>query len=135
MNGENENKAIDRVIFCSDPRQIKGFNKRKHKHEVKTKRTKKTSLKEKMQTSKPIMDDMKERARSETSSVFNKAYQPGGQPIGKIGESVKIKIGGGNTETQSLRDAVEQSELFRPRSSLQPERALKKQQQYQRYQS
>lgn len=51
VNGTNRDK-IERVIFCSELRQIKGFNKRKHKHEVKTKRTKKTSLKEKMQTSK-----------------------------------------------------------------------------------
>lgn len=43
-----EKEKVERIIFCSDPRQIKGFNKRKHKHEVKTKRAKKTSLKEKM---------------------------------------------------------------------------------------
>lgn len=50
VSGEDR---VERVIFVSDPRQIKGFNKRKHKHEVKTKRTKKTSLKEKMQIAKP----------------------------------------------------------------------------------
>lgn len=45
---QQNNNKIERVIFCSDQRQVKGFKKRKHKHEVKTKRTKKTSLKEKM---------------------------------------------------------------------------------------
>ena len=63
---------FERIIFCSDPRQIKGFSKRKLKHDVKTKRTKKTSLKEKMQITKPmLMDDLKENRRrgSETSSV------------------------------------------------------------------
>ena len=56
--GANENiNKFERIIFCSDPRQIKGFSKRKLKHDVKTKRTKKTSLKEKMQISKPLMSD------------------------------------------------------------------------------
>jgi hypothetical protein len=66
-----EPEKIERVIFCSDLRQIKGFKKRKHKHEVKTKRTKKTSLKEKMQTSKPFMgnlSDLRTDKRSETQS-------------------------------------------------------------------
>lgn len=72
VNGEADSAdKIERVIFCSDPRQIKGFNKRKHKHEVKIKRTKKTSLKDKMQTLKPIIDDFKDRReRSETSSML-----------------------------------------------------------------
>ena len=62
--------SVDRVIFCSDPRQIKNFNKRKHKHETKSRRTKKTSLKEKMQAVRPMFEEGRER--SETSSVWNK---------------------------------------------------------------
>ena len=87
---KDEGRKFERVIFCSDPRQIKGFNKRKHKHEVKTKRTKKTSLKEKMQTSKPFLDDKKPPLRSgvsETSSVL----LPSTTSVLK--EPVKIKIG------------------------------------------
>jgi hypothetical protein len=70
-----EVEKVERVVFCSDPRQIKQFNKRKHKHEVKIKRTKKTSLKDKMQTSKHLLDDSFSRlgplgARgSDTSSI------------------------------------------------------------------
>ena len=65
--GEGNQNKIERVIFCSDHRQIKGFKKRKHKHEVKTKRTKKTSLKEKMQTSKPFLETLNNAKReSET---------------------------------------------------------------------
>lgn len=52
-------RKIERVIFCSDLRQIKGFNKRKNKHEGKITRTKKTSLKDKMQTSKRLMEQSK----------------------------------------------------------------------------
>jgi hypothetical protein len=66
VNGDRE--KIERVIFCSELRQIKGFNKRKHKHEVKTKRTKKTSLKEKMQTSKQMIEAGVERDRKSESS-------------------------------------------------------------------
>jgi hypothetical protein len=89
-------------MFVSDPRQIKGFNKRKHKHEVKTKRTKKTSLKEKMQITKPMMDDLKDRARSETSSVINKGHGRSGEP------ALKIKIGGG-MDTPSVEEGYSES--------------------------
>jgi len=74
-------------------RQIKGFKKRKHKNEVKTKRTKKTSLKEKMQTSKPFMgnlSDFRDR-RSDTQSRLsglNKNKDSRNEP-----SPVKIKIG------------------------------------------
>jgi hypothetical protein len=57
-----EKNKIERVIFCSDPRQIKGFKKRKQKHDVKTKRIKKTSLNKKMQITKPLVEsDYKDR--------------------------------------------------------------------------
>jgi len=53
-------------------RQIKNFNKRKNKHEGKITRAKKTSLKDKMHSSKQAnMEDLSMRdLRSETSSVF-----------------------------------------------------------------
>jgi hypothetical protein len=72
VNGDKD--KIERVLFCSDHRQIKGFNKRKHKHEVKTKRTKKTSLKEKMQTSKSMIfdgSDFRDRKSDSMSLRYN----------------------------------------------------------------
>ena len=68
---QSDNK-IERVIFCSDQRQVKGFKKRKHKHEVKTKRTKKTSLKEKMQTSKPFMEALNNAKRESETQSFTR---------------------------------------------------------------
>jgi hypothetical protein len=69
-----EERKVDRVIYCSDLRQIKNFNKRKNKHEGKITRVKKTSLKDKMHSVKQtiVTDDqhsIRDR-RSETSSVF-----------------------------------------------------------------
>lgn len=98
-DGNQEEEKIDRVIFCSDLRQIKGFKKRKHKHEVKTKRTKKTSLKEKMQTSKPFMSNLSDLRGaggdrpSETQSKISAGLPTKGN--NKQGEQspVKIKIG------------------------------------------
>jgi hypothetical protein len=94
-----EGEEVERIIFCSDPRQIKGFNKRKHKHEVKTKRNKKTSLKEKMQLQKANFDDFKDRnPRSETSSLFRQSRY--GAPAS--GTDTKIKIGNtGGFDSQS----------------------------------
>lgn len=67
--GDEESKKIERVIFCSDQRQIKNFNKRKNKHEGKITRVKKTSLKDKMHTSKQALDRLMRDRKSETSSV------------------------------------------------------------------
>jgi hypothetical protein len=69
-----EERKVDRVIYCSDLRQIKNFNKRKNKHEGKITRVKKTSLKDKMHSVKQALvnDDqqsMRDR-KSDTSSVF-----------------------------------------------------------------
>jgi hypothetical protein len=88
-----EHDKIERVIFCSDLRQIKGFKKRKHKHEVKTKRIKKTTLKQKMETSKPFMgnlSDLRER-RSETQSRLS-GFQKNKDSKAET-SPVKIKIG------------------------------------------
>lgn len=70
IEGPDKGK-VERVIFCSDQRQIKGFSKRKHKNDVKTKRTKKTSLKEKMQTSKLTYEDLKDKKSDVSFSIFN----------------------------------------------------------------
>ena len=88
-----EHDKIEKVIFCSDLRQIKGFKKRKHKHEVKTKRIKKTTLKQKMETSKPFMgnlSDLRER-RSETQSRLS-GFQKNKDSKTET-SPVKIKIG------------------------------------------
>lgn len=66
---------VERVVFCSDPRQVKNFNKRKHKHETKSRRSKKTSFKEKVKAAKPLFDDgggYREARESDTSSLWNK---------------------------------------------------------------
>ena len=81
VNGDKD--QIERVLFCSDHRQIKGFNKRKHKHEVKTKRTKKTTLKEKMQSSKSLLEsggDHRDR-KSESSSIVRLSTSHLQQPL------------------------------------------------------
>lgn len=109
--GPNKDK-VERVIFCSDQRQIKGFSKRKHKHDVKTRRTKKTSLKEKMQTSKLTMEDLKDR-KSDSSSLMR--HQFGKSDAGDL----KIKIGGGmDTMSQDGTQSERPSQIAINLSSL-----------------
>jgi len=93
-----EERKVDRVIYCSDLRQIKNFNKRKNKHEGKITRVKKTSLKDKMHSVKQtlVYEDLRDR-RSETSSVFavpqrGPSSQYGNQSIDP-GAPIKIQIG------------------------------------------
>jgi len=88
---EGEPEQIEKIVFCSDPRQIKGFNKRKHKNEVKTSRNKKTSLKEKMQLQQANLDELKGSTnRSASSSVIKNSYR---MNQGNSGANT-IKIGG-----------------------------------------